>query len=105
MIQSLFRKVFKRAAKAAKTDGRQGSASKRFYYTPSVLKSLEKAGFTDVTYITVPYRMLTFFGKDIRPKKWNMKVTLFLEKVPRLPVIGPLGGHCLFMAKKTADEN
>jgi ubiquinone/menaquinone biosynthesis C-methylase UbiE len=104
LIKSLFKKLFREKRKAANSDAGQSSALKRFYFTPSVMKSLKRFGFTDVKYITVPYRSLTFYGKEIPPKRWNMKATMLLEKVPKLPVIGPLGGHCLFMAKKKAER-
>jgi ubiquinone/menaquinone biosynthesis C-methylase UbiE len=99
-IKSLFRRVFRKKKKREKSGAGQSSASKRFYFTPSVLNALKRFGFTDVKYITVPYRLLTFGGKEIPPRRLNMKATLLLERIPRFPVIGPLGGHCLFIAKK-----
>jgi ubiquinone/menaquinone biosynthesis C-methylase UbiE len=96
----------KRGAKKGSADGQSGGedqTSKRFYFTPWVIKSLRGQGFTDITYRTIPYRPLTFLGRKIPPNKLNLRIVMLVEKLPAFPAIGPLGGLCLFIATKPAN--
>jgi len=107
MIKNIARKIAKRRKKEAgggKTVSGEDAAHKRLFFTPRVVKSMRGLGFRGVEYKTIPYRLLTFNGKDIRPKRLNLKIVLALEKIPALPVIGPMGGLCLFKGEKKQDS-
>ncbi len=72
----------------------------RSYFIPSTLKSLQRKGFTVNEYKTVPLGLLTFFDRDLPPKRLNAKITLFLENFSKIPLVGSFGGMCLFKATK-----
>ena len=72
----------------------------RSYFIPNILKSLQRKGFTVNEYKTVPLGLLTFFDRDLPPKRLNAKITLFLEKFSKIPLVGSFGGMCLFKATK-----
>jgi len=74
----------------------------RRYFTPKLKTSLELQGFSVLEYTTVPLGLLTFFGRTIPPQKINMKMTLFLERFLNVPLIGPLGGMCIFRVRKSS---
>jgi len=73
----------------------------RRYFTPKLKTLLELQGFSVLEYTTVPLGLLTFFGRTIPPQKINMKMTMFLERFSNVPLIGPLGGMCIFRVRKT----
>lgn len=101
-VRNAVKKVRKKKGKA-KGEGLGGdSASKRLLFTPKVVKSLKNLGFEGLEYKTIPYRMLTFSGKKIPPERLNIRIVELLEKLPALPLIGPLGGLCVFKARKAA---
>jgi len=103
MIKNIARKIAGKMKKTAGGEGKEAGEDgrhKRLFFTPRVVKSMRGLGFKEVFYQTIPYRLLTFNGKDIRPKGLNLKIVLALERLPALPVIGPMGGLCLFKGVK-----
>lgn len=70
------------------------------YFIPHFLKSLERAGFSFLEYRTVPWKLLTFAGKEVFPKKMAIKITLFFEQFSNVPFFGSFGGMCIFKVKK-----
>ena len=76
----------------------------RRYFTPKLITSLELQGLSVLEYTTVPLGLLTFFGRTIPPQGMNMKVTMFLERFLDVPLIGPLGGMCIFRVRKSPIE-
>lgn len=70
------------------------------YLIPKFRNSLELAGFTVLENHTVPWKLLTFLGKDILPQKIAKKITMFFERFSNIPFIGSFGGMCIFKAKK-----
>jgi ubiquinone biosynthesis O-methyltransferase len=73
----------------------------RRYFTPKLKTLLELQGFSVLEYTTVPLGLLTFFGRTIPPQDINMKMTMFLERFVDVPLIGPLGGVCIFRVRKS----
>lgn len=71
----------------------------RRYFTPKLKASLELQGFSVLEYTTVPLGLLTFSGRTIPPERMNMKLTMFLARL-NVPLLGPLGGMCIFRARK-----
>lgn len=71
------------------------------YYIPKIQKSLVLTGFTVLEYKTIPMELLTFFGKEIFPRKMATNITLFFEQFSNIPFVGSFGGMCVFKAKKT----
>jgi len=107
LIRNALQKIFgyriafwKKRAKVKRDSG-----SKRRYFTPYLRNSLELQGFKVLEYTTVPLGLLTFYGREIPPKKINIKITMFLEKFLNVPLIGPLGGLCIFRVKKSPFVN
>jgi 2-polyprenyl-3-methyl-5-hydroxy-6-metoxy-1,4-benzoquinol methylase len=74
------------------------------YLIPKFRNSLELAGFTVLENQTVPWKLLTFFGKEILPKKIAIKITLLFEQFSNIPFIGSFGGMCIFKAIKNSVE-
>ncbi len=74
------------------------------YYIPKIQKSLELTGFTVLEYKTVPMELLTFWGKEIFPRKMATNITLFFEQFSNIPFIGSFGAMCVFKAKKNSVE-
>jgi ubiquinone/menaquinone biosynthesis C-methylase UbiE len=72
------------------------------HFIPKFWKSLELAGFTVLEYRTVPWKLLTFWGKEVFPQIMATKITLFFEQFSNIPIIGSFGGMCIFKAKKNA---
>ena len=89
---------------AGTQDADRDPISKRFYFTPGVLKSLRRRGFASIKYRTIPFRLLTFMGRVIPPRRWNWRFSFLVDKLPPVPGIGPLGGLCLFMARKSTEK-
>lgn len=83
-----------------KKDYPERTAYMRRYFTPHLQKSLELQGFKVLEQTTIPLKLLTFCGWAIPPKKINIKTTMFLEKFSNIPLIGPLGGMCIFRLRK-----
>jgi len=82
-----------------RTEINNGSPIYRRYFTPKLKTSLERQGFSVLEYTTAPLGLLTFSGRTIPPERMNMKLTMFLERL-NIPLIGPLGGMCIFRARK-----
>jgi ubiquinone/menaquinone biosynthesis C-methylase UbiE len=74
------------------------------YFIPKFRKSLERAGLTVTEYRTVPWKLLTFFGKEVFPQEMAEKITLFFERFSDIPIIGSFGGMCIFKAEKRSFE-
>lgn len=72
------------------------------YLIPQFRKSLERSGFTVIAYTTVPWKLPTFFGKEVLPRKFAAKITLFIGRFSNIPIIGSFGGMCIFKAKKVS---
>jgi ubiquinone/menaquinone biosynthesis C-methylase UbiE len=86
----------------SKNWGGPSTSATRSYFITDFRKSLEKQGLAIVEYTTLPSGMLTLFGRDIPPRQLNTKITMLLEMPSNIPLIGSLGGICMFKAKKTA---
>ena len=84
-----------------RTEIKEASPVYQRYFTPKLITSLELQGFSVLEYTTVPLGLLTFFGRTIPPQKVNMKMTMFLERFLNVPLIGPLGGMCIFRVTKS----
>jgi ubiquinone/menaquinone biosynthesis C-methylase UbiE len=82
-----------------RTEIPKGPSVYRRYFTPKLKTSLELQGFSVLEYTTVPLGLLTFSGRTIPPERMNMKLTMFLERL-NIPLIGPLGGMCIFRVRK-----
>jgi ubiquinone/menaquinone biosynthesis C-methylase UbiE len=74
------------------------------YLIPKFRNSLELAGFTVLDNQTVPWKLLTFFGKEILPQKLAKKITLFFEQFSNIPIVDSFGGMCIFKAEKNSCE-
>jgi SAM-dependent methyltransferase len=72
------------------------------YFIPKFRKSLELAGFRVLEYITVPWKLLTFCGKEIFPQKMATNITLFFEQFSNIPIVGSFGGICIFKGEKNS---
>jgi len=73
------------------------------FLIPKFINSLELAGFTVQEYQTVPWKLLTFFGMEILPKKIAEKITLFFEQFSNIPMVGSFGGMCIIRAEKISN--
>ena len=107
VIRNAAKKIFgkkKKAGRMGEPGVSRASSSRRLFFTPGVVKSMKESGFMEVTYETIPFRLLTFGGKTIPPERLNTRIVLLLEKLPSFPVIGPLGGLCVFRAKKKTGD-
>jgi ubiquinone/menaquinone biosynthesis C-methylase UbiE len=104
VIGRLLRKTWKkiRPAGGEKAGTESGRPRLHRYFFPSFQRTLLHQGFQVLDYTTVPFGLLTFFGREIPPRKWNMKMTLFFEKFLNVPLVGPLGGMCIIHARKDA---
>jgi ubiquinone/menaquinone biosynthesis C-methylase UbiE len=100
LMRNQWRKLSRKKRSPEGLSSGQDPTTKRFFFTPSVVKSLKQHGFTEIKYETMPFRLLTFMGREIPPVGLNRRITELLEKMPALPVVGPVGGLCLFQAKK-----
>jgi ubiquinone/menaquinone biosynthesis C-methylase UbiE len=83
-----------------KESGMKSGYAPRSYFISHFRKSLEKQGLRILQYTTVPYERMTLFDRDILPRRLNMKIAMFLEKPSNLPLIGSLGGMCIFRTRK-----
>jgi ubiquinone biosynthesis O-methyltransferase len=83
-----------------RTETPKGPSVYQRYFTPRLKTALELEGFSILEYTTVPLGLLTFFGRTIPPQKINMKMIMFLERFLNVPLIGPLGGMCIFRVRK-----
>jgi SAM-dependent methyltransferase len=72
------------------------------YIIPKFRKSLELSGFRVLEYKTVPWKLLTFCGKEVFPKKIATNITLFFEQFSNIPVVGSFGGMCIFKGEKNS---
>lgn len=72
----------------------------RRYFIPKLKNALERQGFVVLEFKTVPLRLVTLFGHELPPKGLNIKVTMFMERFSRIPLVGSLGGMCIFYARK-----
>ncbi len=88
-------------ASRSKKWGKYSTSAARSYFITSFRKSLEKQGLAVLEYTTIPLGMLTLFDRDIPPRRLNTKITMLLEKPSNIPLIGSLGGVCIFRATKT----
>jgi 2-polyprenyl-3-methyl-5-hydroxy-6-metoxy-1,4-benzoquinol methylase len=70
------------------------------YFIPKFQKSLEFAGFRVIEYKTVPWKLLTFSGKEVFPQKFAEKTTLRFEQFSSIPVVSSFGGMCIFKVEK-----
>jgi len=77
----------------------------RSYFITKFRKSLKKQGLATLEYTTVPLGMLTFFDRDIPPRRLNTKITMLLEKPSNIPLIGSLGGWCIFKTRKNLTKS
>lgn len=84
-----------------RTEIKEASPVYQRYFTPKLITSLELQGFSVLEYTTVPLGLLAFSGRTIPPERINIKMTMFLDRL-RIPFIGPLGGMCLFRARKSS---
>jgi ubiquinone/menaquinone biosynthesis C-methylase UbiE len=78
------------------------TVSIRRYFTPKLRKSLELRGFKVLEHTTIPLQLLTFFGRKIPPERINVKITMLLGRFSNIPLLGPLGGMCIFKLRKSA---
>lgn len=79
--------------------GAKGSPLVRSYLVPEMSKSLRVHGFIVLDCASVPLGLLTFFGRDIPPRGVNQRVAELLARSWRVPVVGSLGGMCIFKAR------
>jgi SAM-dependent methyltransferase len=70
------------------------------YFIPKFRKSLELAGVRVLEYKTVPWKLLSFCGKEVFPQKMATNITLFFEQFSNIPVVGSFGGMCIFKGEK-----
>ena len=96
LSQKLYTRLF------AKKKRQQVEISPRFrtFFITKFWETIELTGFTACEYKTVPYEILTLFGKEVFPQSVAVKLTWFFEKVPSVPMIGSFGGMCIFKAQK-----
>lgn len=99
-INNRFKKALGSGSASPQNTQAKESLPIRSYFIPSILKSLEQRGFMVMEYKTVPLGLLTFFNHELPPKRLNVKITLFLERFSKIPLIGSFGGMCLFKATK-----
>ncbi len=71
------------------------------YFIPRFIKSLEEAGFTVLTYTTVPWELPTLAGKEVLPRKMAAKLAVFFERFHHVPLVESVGGMCVVKAKKS----
>lgn len=74
------------------------------YFIPKFRKSLEQAGFEVIETRTVPWKLLSFCGKEIFPKNIATKITLFFERFTNVPLVESFGGMCIFKAEKISSR-
>lgn len=86
-----------------RTEIENSSPSIRRYFAPNLKTSLERHRFSVLEHTTVPMGLLTFFGRTIPPIGVNIRMTMFLERFSNVPLIGALGGMCIFRARKNPD--
>lgn len=101
--------ISKKILKGITTSSKKGADNNnatRFttFFIPKFQKSLELAGFEVLEYRTVPWKLLTFFGREVFPQKMAKKITLFFEQFLNIPIIGSFGGMCIFKAEKNSFE-
>jgi SAM-dependent methyltransferase len=72
------------------------------YFIPKFRKSLELAGFRVLEYKTVPWKLLTFWGREVFPQKMATNIALFFEQFSNIPFVGSFGGMCIFKAEKNS---
>jgi ubiquinone/menaquinone biosynthesis C-methylase UbiE len=77
-------------------------SNRRSYLIPKFKKSLNRQGLSIIEYRTIPHGIFTFCGREIWPKKLNMKITLLLERVSNVPLVDSFAGLYLFRTRKTA---
>jgi ubiquinone/menaquinone biosynthesis C-methylase UbiE len=75
------------------------------YTIPYVKKVMRRYGFNFPEYRTIPLGLLSFWGREIPPRKLNLGVTMFFEKYINIPVIGSFGAMVLFKAKRMNKKN
>ncbi len=75
------------------------------YFVPQFKKSIELAGLTVLEIKSVPWKLLTFCGKEVFPQKMAAKITLFFEQFSNIPMVGSFGGMCIFKAGKNSLGN
>jgi 2-polyprenyl-3-methyl-5-hydroxy-6-metoxy-1,4-benzoquinol methylase len=73
----------------------------RTYFIPEFKKSLELAGFKVLDSKTIPWKLLTFCGKEVYPKMMATKITRFFEHFSNIPIFGSFGGMCVMHVKRT----
>jgi ubiquinone/menaquinone biosynthesis C-methylase UbiE len=77
---------------------------RRSYFIPNFKESLKRNGFSILEYTTIPHGAFTFFGRDIWPKKLNIRITVFLDRISNIPLVDSFGGICMFRTRKTTNE-
>jgi len=103
LLKNMVQKMLNRASASWKKSAGINNAPRLTTYSiPSIQKSLELAGFTVLEYETIPLELLTFFGREVLPRKMAIKITLFFEQFSNIPIIGSFGGMCMFKAKKNS---
>lgn len=71
----------------------------RSYSVSEIMKSLRRHGFTVEDYAAVPLGLATFSGRAIPPVRLNARVTGLVARTRSIPLIGSLGGMCMFRAR------
>jgi ubiquinone/menaquinone biosynthesis C-methylase UbiE len=103
LLKNIVQKILSSASASwKKSAGINNAPRLTTYFIPNIQKSLERAGFTVLEYETIPLELLTFFGREVFPRKMATKITLFFEQFSNIPIIGSFGGMCMFKAKKNS---
>jgi ubiquinone/menaquinone biosynthesis C-methylase UbiE len=71
------------------------------FVIPRLAHSLEERGLTVLEYATVAHELPTLLGREVFSKKASVQLARFVEGFPHVPIVGSLGGMCIFRARRT----